>query len=139
MVGALGLVGTVLALAALAHVRASTRPAAESAPQPPAMQAHARVEHATPQPKAVEALRDGAPLDLNRARAGDLELLPGIGPKLAQRILDDRSTHGPYRSVDQLVRVRGIGRRTLQRLRPLVRVDAAGQGPSPIDTAGRRQ
>jgi competence protein ComEA len=51
----------------------------------------------------------GGLLDLNGATVGDLDGLPGIGPVLAQRIVDRRSTHGPFQSVDQLREVTGIG------------------------------
>lgn len=64
-------------------------------------------------------------LDLNRATAAELELLPRIGPALAKRIIDDRAARGPFRSVDDLARVRGIGGRTVEQLRPYVAVRAA--------------
>jgi competence protein ComEA len=64
-------------------------------------------------------------LDLNRASADELEGLPGIGPKTAQRILDDRRTRGPFRKVSDLTRVKGIGAKTLARLLPHVTVKAA--------------
>lgn len=59
------------------------------------------------------------PLDLNRATRQELQRLPGIGPKLSQRILDARATK-PFRSVDDLRRVPGIGPKTLEKLRPHV-------------------
>src|SRR4051794_12560830 len=51
----------------------------------------------------------GGRVDLNRASAADLDALPGIGPVLAQRIVDYREAHGPFRNVDQLDDVPGIG------------------------------
>lgn len=69
----------------------------------------------------ARALRDGRTLDVNRATEAELELLPRIGPALAKRIVEAR----PFASVDELVRVRGIGARTLEQLRPLVRVGAS--------------
>src|SRR3954452_134832 len=51
----------------------------------------------------------GGRVDLNRATAADLDALPGIGPVLAQRIVDYREAHGPFRNVDQLDDVPGIG------------------------------
>ena len=60
------------------------------------------------------------PTDLNRATAADLEALPGIGPVLAERIVASRAQAGPFASVDDLKRVRGIGPATTARLRPLV-------------------
>jgi competence protein ComEA len=51
----------------------------------------------------------GGKIDLNAATAADLDALPGIGPVLAQRIVDHRAQHGPFRSVDDLDDVPGIG------------------------------
>jgi competence protein ComEA len=62
-----------------------------------------------------------APLDLNRADTTALQSLPGVGPALARRIVEARS-QAPFRTVDDLLRVRGIGPATLTRLRPLVTV-----------------
>jgi len=61
-------------------------------------------------------------LDLNRASADELEGLPGIGPKTAQRILEDRRTRGPFRKPSDLTRVKGIGAKTLARLLPHITV-----------------
>jgi len=63
------------------------------------------------------------PVDLNRANTSDLMRLPGIGPMLAARIVESRDTDGPFASPEDLRRVRGLHRRTLDRLRPLVTVD----------------
>jgi len=64
----------------------------------------------------------GTPVDLNTADAAALDALPGIGPVLAQRIVDHRTQNGPFTSVDQLDEVSGIGPALLGRLRDLVRV-----------------
>ncbi|MGY1839170.1 MULTISPECIES: ComEA family DNA-binding protein [unclassified Modestobacter] len=58
---------------------------------------------------APGGLPAGGPLDLNRATVAELDALPGIGPVLAQRIVDHRGTHGPFTSVEQLDDVNGIG------------------------------
>ena len=60
---------------------------------------------------------------LNLATAEDLRRLPGVGPAKAARILEVRAKLKRFRKVDDLLRVKGIGRRSLQRLRPLVLVD----------------
>lgn len=60
-------------------------------------------------------------VDLNRASAEELETLPGVGPALAGRILDARRQR-PFASVDDLLRVRGIGPATVERLRARVAV-----------------
>jgi competence ComEA-like helix-hairpin-helix protein len=70
--------------------------------------------------RALRALRLGQGIDINRASAADLELLPGIGPKLAERIVADRSQNGSFRNVKDLIRVNGIGPATLSRIERLV-------------------
>ena len=60
------------------------------------------------------------PVDLNTATAAQLDGLPGVGPVLAQRIVDWRSQHGRFGSVDDLSKVSGIGDAKLADLRPLV-------------------
>lgn len=60
-------------------------------------------------------------IDVNRATGKELEVLPGIGPALAERIIASRESDGPFRTVDELQRVAGIGPALLERLRPLVR------------------
>lgn len=72
------------------------------------------------------SLRPGA-LELDRATAPEWERLPGIGPSLAARIVADRAERGPFRSPEGLLRVRGIGPRTLERIRPYL-------APAPIDS-----
>ncbi len=62
------------------------------------------------------------PLDLNAATAADLDALPGIGPVLAQRIVDHRDATGRFTSVEQLDDVPGIGPTTYAELSDLVRV-----------------
>ena len=61
-------------------------------------------------------------LDLNRATAAELEELPGVGPVLAQRILDWRTEHGRFASVDELGEVSGIGEKIFAQLQPKVTV-----------------
>ena len=62
------------------------------------------------------AASSGGPLDLNAASASDLDALPGIGPVLAQRIVDWRTENGRFASVDQLREVTGIGEAKYQDL-----------------------
>lgn len=62
------------------------------------------------------------PIDLNTATVADLDQLPGVGPVLAQRIVDWRTTHGGFTSVSQLRQVTGIGDSKYADLQPLVRV-----------------
>jgi competence protein ComEA len=62
-----------------------------------------------------------APVSLNTATVEQLDALPGVGPVLAQHIVDYRTRHGGFRSVDELREVNGIGERRFADLRNLVR------------------
>ena len=64
----------------------------------------------------------GALVNLNTATLDQLETLPGIGPALGQRIIDYREQHGPFRTVEDLLDVSGIGDQRLADLRDQVTV-----------------
>jgi competence protein ComEA len=81
---------------------------------------------------ARSSLTPIAKVDLNRATAEQLQELPGIGETLAARVLHRRATHGTFRSVDELLEVKGIGRKRLERLRPLLMVSAQGKHKGPL-------
>jgi len=59
-------------------------------------------------------------IDINRATALELEALPGIGPKLARQIVEDRTANGPFRSPEDLLRVKGIGQAKLEQIKDLI-------------------
>ncbi len=90
-------------------------------------------EEEAPAPARAESSRPdkGAnltrPVDVNRAGEEELQRLPGIGPTLARRIVEARRV-APFRSVDDLRRVRGIGVKTLEKLRPCVLVGSKPKG-----------
>lgn len=67
------------------------------------------------------AAAPAAPVSLNTATPDQLDTLPGVGPVLAQHIIDYRTQHGGFRSVDELREVNGIGERRFADLRDLVR------------------
>ncbi|MEV0171793.1 ComEA family DNA-binding protein [Streptomyces sp. NPDC050803] len=69
----------------------------------------------------VAGAAPAAPVSLNTATAEQLDTLPGVGPVLAQHIIDHRTRHGGFRSVDELREVNGIGDRRFADLRNLVR------------------
>lgn len=72
---------------------------------------------------ALEVLGDGALIvDLNRASEQDLRRLSGIGPGRARAILALRDKLGRFKSIDDLLRIKGFGKSTLRRLRPQLRV-----------------
>jgi len=60
-------------------------------------------------------------VDINKADWPELATLPGVGQRLAERIVQSRERNGPYADIEDLRRVRGIGARTLETLRPYLR------------------
>lgn len=74
------------------------------------------------------ALGEAAPttpsiVSVNRASVAELESLPHVGPKTAAAIVAHREAHGPFVDAGDLTAVTGIGRRTVERLRPLITTD----------------
>ena len=61
-------------------------------------------------------------VDVNTADVAELERLPWVGPSLAQRIVEERTVHGRFASPADLVRVRGIGPKTIEGLKDRVRM-----------------
>ena len=66
------------------------------------------------------------PLNINTATIPELDELPGIGPVLAQRIVDYRTAHGNYRAVEELLKVNGIGDAKLMEILDLITVETGG-------------
>ncbi len=100
--------------------------ASEASPAEPVEQA-LPAPTAEPSPKPTTYQLKSAPpagsINLNTATASELQRLPRIGPKMAARILAHREAHGPFRRVQDLVQVRGIGTKTLARLAPYLVVE----------------
>jgi competence protein ComEA len=98
---------------------------------------------ATPPPATTTATTIGSgalgratpddPVYLNQATAAELHRLPGIGPKRADAILTLRNRLGHFRQIEDLLKVKGIGRSSLRKLRPLVRLDPP---PAKVADAG---
>ncbi len=82
-----------------------------------------------PPPNPVPAEPDK--ININTATATELQRLDGIGPRKAQVILEDRATRGPFQTVDDLDRVKGIGPSTLEKLRPYITTGATPTPPPP--------
>jgi competence protein ComEA len=64
----------------------------------------------------------GGTVDLNAADVAALDALPGVGPVMAARIISWRDQHGRFTTINQLREISGIGQRTFERLKPLVRI-----------------
>jgi competence protein ComEA len=62
------------------------------------------------------------PISLNSASSDQLQLLPGVGPSTAEKILEYRQSHGGFTSVDELLDVKGIGPKKLEKMRPWLRL-----------------
>jgi competence protein ComEA len=82
-----------------------------------------------------QPLAAGERIDVNRAPPEQLDRLPRVGPALADRIVADRESAGPYRSVEDLDRVSGIGPALLEAIRPHVEI---GNVPASVGSPGGR-
>jgi competence protein ComEA len=63
-----------------------------------------------------------AKININTASADELTTLPGIGPSYAQRIVEHREKNGPFKRVEDLLNVRGIGDKTFERIKDRITV-----------------
>ncbi len=74
-------------------------------------------------PVALDKTSSGALVNVNTASATELQTLPGIGPTLAQSILDHREAHGPFGAIEDIMDVRGIGEGLFAGMRDLITVE----------------
>jgi competence protein ComEA len=79
-----------------------------------------------PAPEAAKVI------NLNTATAPELETLPGIGPAMAARIVEYRTKSGPFKRIEEIMNIQGIGERVFLRLRSQITV-----GPPPVAEASR--
>ncbi len=98
-------------------------PDAAEAPPPAAPEVRRDAPQKADRPAPAKTKGDGPaePINVNAASADELRQLPGIGPALSARIIQAREQR-PFQSVDELRRVKGIGVKTLESLRPFVKV-----------------
>lgn len=75
----------------------------------------------------VSVLLNRFQVDVNTASQAELMALPELGPLTAKRIVEYRDEHGPFQTVDQLLRVPGIGNATLKQIRSMVIVNPTSQ------------
>ena len=78
-------------------------------------------------PAALEAApaNESAPpvrVDLNQASADELTVVPGIGQAMARRIVEFREANGPFKRIEDLMKVRGIGEKSFQKLKPYFKI-----------------
>lgn len=66
--------------------------------------------------------QDKQKINLNTAAASELETLPGIGPSKAEAIIENRETNGPYKTIEDLKNISGIGDKTFEKLKELISV-----------------
>jgi len=66
--------------------------------------------------------KDTLVVNVNMASQKELESIPGIGPVLASRIIEYRNSHGPFSSYEDLLNVSGIGKKTLEKIKPYIQV-----------------
>ena len=70
-------------------------------------------------------------VNINTATAAELEQLPGIGAKTATRIVDYRQKKGPFKKIEELMNVRGVGEKNFLKLKPQISVAAKPEGATP--------
>lgn len=90
-------------------------------------------------PKAPHSSNRATPEDpvfINQASEEELRRLPGVGPKRAEAILALRRRLGRFQRIEELLRVKGVGRTTLRKWRPLCRLDAEAPTAAPRDGGG---
>jgi competence protein ComEA len=122
-----------------ATTAAAARPGAPSATLPDSAGGVPAGSRASSAGRRAEAeVPRSASIDVDRASAEELERLPGIGPALAARIIAERGAGGRFGGPDGLLRVHGIGPKTLARIRPYLTRPSGEAGSEPAPAAPDR-
>lgn len=108
--------------------QASQETQTPEAPEEIQEEAPLELEEAEQQTPQLSAPTEEAPLNLNTATQAELELLPGIGPVLAQAILDYRDSFGGFSAKEQLMEVSGIGEKRYAAVEALITVEVEDEG-----------
>jgi len=74
-------------------------------------------------PEHAVAQQSGKKVNINTATLSELQTLPKIGPKIAQRIIDFREENGKFTSITDLLKVKGIGEKTFEQLKDMITVE----------------
>jgi competence protein ComEA len=81
--------------------------------------------------KSTRAAASSQVVNVNTASAADFEALPGIGPKLAARIVDYRQKNGPFKKIEDLMNVQGLGEKNFLKLKPQLTLGSAKASAQP--------
>jgi competence protein ComEA len=71
------------------------------------------------------------PININTANSDELQQVPGIGPATAEKILQMRKSYGAFKSVDDLLAIKGLGKKRLEKMRKYLTVGKASAGKQP--------
>ena len=90
--------------------------------------ASAQNKATTPTAGATATATATAPVNLNTATAEQLATIPGVGPKMAERIIDYRQKNGGFKKIEDLMNVSGVGEKSFLKMKPLITVTAPKGG-----------
>ncbi|HEY3381453.1 MAG TPA: helix-hairpin-helix domain-containing protein [Vicinamibacterales bacterium] len=96
---------------------------------------HLVVAAQTAAPARTSKVPAGTVVNINTATADQFDALPGIGAKMAARIVDYRQKNGSFKKLEDLMNVKGIGEKNFLKLKPLITI---GQ-PKPVAASGQPQ